>query len=193
MKLIVGALLLSVVFSSHAIEFTTENSEKAELATVDLLKALRKAHDTTKWEFTDKVHIKRKTIPHSHPVLTLHTRHTSKAQKDQLLSTYLHEQIHWHLDNNQEKTKAAIAELKTIFENVPVGFPNGARDEYSTYLHLLVCYLEIEAISELLSEKRVQTVSRFWQKDHYTWIYTQVEIKKNEISKIIEKHGLKIV
>ena len=193
MKLIIGALLLSVACVSHSIEFTTENSEKTELATVDLLQALRKSHDTTKWEFTNKVHIKRKTIPHSHPILTLHTRHTSKTQKDLLLSTYLHEQIHWHLDNNPKKTNAAIAELKTVFKNVPVGFPKGARDEYSTYAHLLVCYLEIEAISELLSNKRVQSVINFWQSDHYTWIYTQVEVKKSIISRVVEKHGLKII
>jgi len=193
MKSIIGAILISIAPISQAIEVTTENSEKDELATVELLQTLRKAHDTGKWEFTDKVHIKKKTIPHSHPILTLHTRHTSNAQKDLLLSTYLHEQIHWYLDKNQEKTDAAISELRTIFKNVPIGFPEGARDEYSTYLHLLVCYLEIEAISELLSKQRVQAVSSFWQQDHYTWIYRQVKNKKNEISKVIEKYGLNIV
>lgn len=193
MKLIVGVILFFIVFTSHSMEFTTENSEKAELATVDLLKALRKSHDTTKWEFTNKVHIKRKTIPHSHPVLTLHTRHTSRAQKDLLLSTYLHEQIHWHLDINQKNTNAAISELKKIFKNVPVGYPEGASDEYSTYLHILVCYLEIEAISALLSKQRVLAVISFLQQDHYTWVYNQVEKKKNEISKVIEKYGLNIV
>ena len=74
MKSIIGILLLSIGITCQAIEITTENSEKAELETVELLKALRKSHDISKWEFTDKVHIKRKTIPHSHPILTLHTR-----------------------------------------------------------------------------------------------------------------------
>lgn len=157
------ALLFLVSLSSRAVVISTENSEKAELATVKLLNVLRKAHDIGKWEFTDKVHIKRKTIPHSHPVLTLHTRHTSREQKDLLLSTYIHEQIHWHLDNNLENTKAAIKDLKSIFTDVPVGYPEGARDENSTYMHLIVCYLELEAMSELLSESRVNRISKFWK------------------------------
>ena len=193
MKSIIGILLLSIGITCQAIEITTENSEKAELETVELLKALRKSHDISKWEFTDKVHIKRKTIPHSHPILTLHTRHTSREEKDLLLSTYIHEQIHWHLDNNENKTRAAIIELKSIFKNAPVGYPEGARDENSTYEHLIVCYLELEAIAELLSESRVNHVSKFWQDDHYTWVYKQVEKEKEALKKIIDKYGLKIV
>ena len=193
MKLILGAIFLLVASVSHAIEISTENSAKAEIETVELLNALRQSHDLKKWEFTDKVHIKKKTIPHSHPVLTLHTRHTSNEQKDLLLSTYIHEQIHWHLDNHKEETKAAINELRSIFKNVPVGYPEGARDENSTYLHLLVCHLELDAIAELLSEQRVSKVSKFWKNDHYTWIYAQVIENKDKISKIIEKYQLKIV
>lgn len=192
MKSIIGMLLL-VSFSASAVVISTENAEQAELATVELLNALRKTHDISKWEFTEKVHIKRKTIPHSHPILTLHTRHTSREQKDLLLSTYLHEQIHWHLDNNLANTQAAIKELKSIFKNVPVGYPEGARDEDSTYMHLIVCYLELEAIGELLSEKRVNRVSEFWKNDHYTWVYKQVDIKKEVLKNIINKYGLNIV
>jgi len=193
MKSIIGILLLSVGLTCQAIEISTENSEKAELETVELLNVLREAHNISKWEFTNKVHIKRKTIPHSHPILTLHTRHTSREQKDLLLSTYIHEQIHWHLDNNESKTNAAIEELKSVFKNVPVGYPEGARDEYSTYQHLIVCYLELEAITELLSQSRVNSVSKFWQSDHYTWIYKQIKKEKETLKNIVEKYGLKIV
>lgn len=192
MKLGFGLLLLVISPFLNALEITTETSDKAELSTVELLQALRMSHDTDKWEFTDKVHIKKKAIPHSHPVLTLHTRHTSKEQKDLLLSTYLHEQIHWYLDENLEQTNAAIQALKAIFKEVPVGYPEGARDEYSTYLHILVCFFEIEAISALLSKERVNAVSQFWKKDHYTWVYTQVDRRRPEIAKIVESVGLKI-
>ena len=58
MKSIIGVILLTVAPLSSAIEITTENSEKAELATAELLQALRMSHDTKKWEFTNKVHIK---------------------------------------------------------------------------------------------------------------------------------------
>ncbi len=184
--------MVSSIPAAEAIEITTENSEKSELATVVLLQALRKSHDTNKWEFTDKVHINKRSIPHSHPILTLHTRHTSRKQTDQLLSTYIHEQIHWHLNYNIDKTNAAIEELKTIFKAVPFGFPEGARDESSTYLHLIVCYLELEAIRELLSEKRVNKVTNFWLQDHYTWIYRQVIEKRQVVEYVVLKYGLKI-
>lgn len=192
MKLTIVAILLAMSPWVNAIEITTESADKAELATVELLQALRMSHDVRKWEFTDKVHIKNKTIPHSHPVLTLNTRHTTQEKKDLLLATYLHEQIHWHLSANSAQTDAAINELKTIFKGVPVGHPEGARDEYSTYLHLLVCYLEIEAISELLSAERVQAVSKYWQQDHYTWIYTQVATNKAKLAQVITKYRLNI-
>ncbi|WP_448565420.1 hypothetical protein [Thalassotalea ganghwensis] len=192
MKCILSILLLALSPALLAIEITTENATKSELATVELLKALRASHDTNKWEFIDKVHINEKAIPHSHPLLTLHTRHTSKAHKDFLLSTYLHEQIHWHISKNEEKTKSAIEELKTIFKDVPNSFPEGAGNEFSTYLHLLVCFLEMEAISELLSAQRVKAVMSFWQQDHYTWVYRQVEQKNSEIKKVLDNHGLLI-
>jgi hypothetical protein len=39
---------------------------------------------------------------------------------------------------NLIQTEKAIKELKKIYTNVPVGFPEGGMDEYSTYLHFLV-------------------------------------------------------
>lgn len=146
-----------------------------------------------KWEFTDKVHIDKTTIPHSHPILTLHVRHGRKSQKDMLLSTYLHEQIHWFTDEKIESTKVAIAKLKLAFPNVPVGYPEGARDEYSTYLHLVVCYLELEALSDYLSESRVNRVLKFWQNDHYRWVYLQVESHHKILAKIIGESGLYLI
>lgn len=178
--------------SMLAMEFSTQSDHPDELATVELLTSLMKAHDVKAWQFTNKIHIDRKAIPHSHPVLTLHTRHTSDEQKDLLLSTYLHEQIHWFLDNNIEQTNAAIDELKAHFSAIPVGFPAGARSEYSGYLHLITCYLELEALSALLSADRVNSVSRFWQTSHYTWIYQQVQLQYDLIGQIVAKHNLQL-
>lgn len=185
-----GALALSAIASASDLEISTKHGDERELKTKALVEAFDISHDLEKWTFTDKIFINRKSIPHSHPVLTLHTRHN--GQPDMLLSTYLHEQIHWFLDAEIEKTDAAIEELKTIFKDVPVGRPNGARSEYSTYLHLLVCFLEIDAVSQLLSADRADKVLNYFKQDHYIWVYQQVDEKNAEIGAIVDKYGLRL-
>ena len=73
---------------------------------------------------------------------------------------------------------------------MPVGFPEAAKDEHSTYLHLIVCYLELQALREYLNESRVQAALKFWQGDHYTWVYKQVELHQDLLAKIIVESGL---
>jgi hypothetical protein len=50
-------------------------------------------YDLTPWLFTRAVVIDDDATPHSHPVLTLHTRHLRDDLL--LLSTFIHEQSHW--------------------------------------------------------------------------------------------------
>jgi hypothetical protein len=192
--LLKSILIFMLVMPVYAMQFSLQHpNDSKEQQTLVLLKVLRASHDLGKWEFTDKVHIDKTAIPHSHPILTLHTRHGQKSQKDMLLSTYLHEQIHWFADENIEKTNVAIAMLKQAFPKVPVGYPKGAKDEESSYLHLIVCYLEQQALREYLSETRVRAVFKFWQNDHYTWVYKQVELHQDILNKIMVKSGLKLI
>jgi hypothetical protein len=51
------------------------------------LERLLKQYDLSKWIFTRKVIIDQGEIPHSHPVLTLHTRHLGKRRRP---SVYVH-------------------------------------------------------------------------------------------------------
>ena len=189
--LVKSSLVLLLNMPAYAMEFSLQHPEDIkEQNTLALLKALRATHDLERWEFTDQVHIDKTTIPHSHPILTLHARHGRKSQKDMLLSTYLHEQIHWFADKNIVNTNLAITKLKLAFPKVPVGYPEGASDEDSTYLHLIVCYLEQQALRDYLSESRVSVVGKFWQDDHYTWVYKQVESHQDLLAKIIKESGL---
>ncbi|WP_143323438.1 hypothetical protein [Cognaticolwellia aestuarii] len=183
-------LVITSVSNAQAIEFTTEHNTESEKMTIELIKSLNKAHDLTKWQFSNVIHINKKAIPHSHPVLTLHTRHNKPKEIDLLLSTYLHENIHGYLDAHQTKLADIIAVLKKRFPNVAVGYPEGASDEYSTYLHIVVCFLELDAIRQLLSEARYNKVINFWQKDHYTWIYKLIDEHDNEIAMLIKQHKL---
>jgi hypothetical protein len=144
-------LLLSITsFAQDKIEIALKSGTPREVQTKEQLQRLLKTYDLSKWIFTRSILIDEKAIPHSHPVLTLHTRHLK--DDDLLLSTFVHEQLHWFLVQNDQETKEAMKDLRTTFPKVPVGFPDGAENEEFTYLHLLVNYLEYRADRELLGD-----------------------------------------
>ncbi len=191
------AWILSAVLSvgalaapSPAPEMETKlaHNSAEEVRTKDQLNRLLQQYPLARWYFTRSVVIDEKAIPHSHPTLTLHTRHLK--DDDLLLSTFVHEQIHWFLDSRHEETKAAEDELKALFPKLPVGFPDGAEDEESDYLHLLVNFLEWRSDKELLGELRARQIMEFWAHDHYRVLYQTVLEHAHEIGTIIAKHHL---
>ena len=181
-------LTLPLVLTAQKIEISLKNNTPAEAQTRTQLQRLLAAHDLTKWTFTRTVEIDEKAIPHSHPVLTLSTRHIKDDEL--LLSTYVHEQIHWRLVQMSKETDEAIKELRVMFPKVPAGGQEGARDEGSTYLHLLVVYLEYRADRELMGELKAKQVMDFWSGDHYTWIYKTVLERARDIGAVAFKYKL---
>jgi hypothetical protein len=91
---------------------------------------------------------------------------------------------------NDQETKEAMKDLRTTFPKVPVGFPDGAENEESTYLHLLVNYLEYLADRELLGELRARQVFEFWASDHYRWVYKTVLERTRDIGDIAFRHKI---
>ena len=63
----------------------------------------------------------------------------------------------------------------------------GARDEQSTYLHLVICDLELQAMSRLVGEEKAREVIQGWE--HYTWIYEQV-LGNPEVRRVNERFGM---
>ena len=182
-------LLLSITsYAQDKLDISLKSGSQAEIQTREQLQRLLKTYDLSKWIFTKSILIDEKSIPHSHPILTLHTRHLK--DDDLLLSTFVHEQLHWFLAQSDKETREAIKELRVLFPKVPVGFPVGSEDEESTYLHLLVNYLEYRADRELLGELRAKQVMDFWATDHYTWVYKTVLERTREIGNIAFKHKL---
>jgi len=179
--------IATVAFESPLTIRTAHNSAP-EIATKAQLERLIATHDLRQWTFTHEVVIDEKSIPHSHPVLTVHTRHLK--QDDELLSTYLHEQLHWFLTRHPEQTKAAEADLAKLYPNVPVGYPQGANDTESTYLHLLVCRLEQQADLAVIGEQRTADAMQFWAGDHYRWVYRAVLADGAKIDEILRRRGL---
>lgn len=159
-----------------------------EAQTRDQLQKLLATYDLSPWLYTKSIVIDERAIPFSHPVLTLHTRH---LKNDELLvSTFVHEQFHWFLAERREATEEAIADLRKLFPSVPAGGVAGARDEYSTYLHLLVCYLEQQGVLRILGELKAKQVMDFWATDHYTWVYQTVISRSPDIGQILRNRKL---
>lgn len=171
-------------------EIELKKGSPEEARTRDQLLRLLREHDLERWIFTRKVMIDGtpNLIPHSHPVLTLSTRHLK--DDDLLLSTFVHEQLHWFLTDNYKRAQPALQDLRKLYPDAPSGFPLGGKDQESTYSHLIVCYWEIRAAKELLGELRGFQAGQFWSQDHYMWIYRKVMEEGYKIGPLIHKHGL---
>ena len=175
---------------SPEITFSTKNETDNEKAVVGLMKDLLKEYDLSKWIFTDKVMVEAFVIPHSHPILTLNTRY-GKEEKDQLLTTFIHEQLHWYLVEHDKATDDAIAQFRKKYKDVPYKNRAGARDEHSTYLHLIVCYLEYRSMASLIGQEEAKQL--MWNQTHYTWIYNKIIEDAEYIAKVLKKHNLNYV
>ncbi|HYP29399.1 MAG TPA: hypothetical protein VE262_21995 [Blastocatellia bacterium] len=175
-----GALQISLKSGSEK-----ENQKKAQI------ERLLKQYDLSKWLFTKSVLIDEQTgIPHSHPVLTLNADELDDDPRT--LATFIHEQIHWFGDANRAGVEKAIEELKMMYPQAPGGPPEGARNSYSTYLHLIVCYLEYQGMKELVGNEKAKQVIEASSKRFYKWIYRTVLSDEAKLRAVVEKHGLKI-
>ena len=146
------------------------------------------SHDLKKYTFTRRVIIEQGAVNHAFPVLTLNPYFATSA--DEMLSTYIHEQLHWHLRDRASQQQAAIAELRRLYPRVPVGLPQSAESEYSTYGHLVDCYLELEADRQLLGPDRALAIVR--RKPWYTWIYSTVLSDERTIAAVVDRHRLRV-
>jgi hypothetical protein len=174
--------------SSTPLHITLKHGTDDELATKKQLEAILARYDVSSFMSTTAIEIDRDAIPHSHPVLTLHTRHLHDDLL--LLSTLVHEEGHWYLEQNAAKTDVAVAELKALFPELPVGFPEGANDLRSSYEHLVVISLEQQGMRALVGELATRQVMEFWANDHYRALYRIVMTDGRKISEVMERAGL---
>jgi hypothetical protein len=127
------------------VELTLARGSAAERAVAASLTGLLSRYDLSPWEFTSSVLIDAAApFPHSHPVLTLNARNGGTF----LLGAHLHEQLHWFCTSRWAEASSVLEELRRRYPAMPVGLPEGARDEQSTYLHLLVCWQELAPLAD---------------------------------------------
>ena len=155
----------------------------------DLLVAARRDLNLNLYEYTSKIRIAPSEIPHSHPVLTLNNR---LDKKNDLICTYIHEQMHWYVTwFSHAHTKAwhsVINDIKSRYPDIPIKFPEGANTHFSSLLHVLVNWLEIEAASAVLGrEVAVEVASKNWV---YGGIYKIVLRDWDELSTLFHEVGV---
>lgn len=109
-----------------------------------------------------------------------------------LLSQLLHEQIHWFEDSRKNQVEKAIIDLKVLYPEVPKNRPSGAKNERSTYLHLAVCLLELDALTEILGEQKARDIITNNSKYFYKWIYKTVLEDTDKIRSILTNNDLYI-
>ncbi|MDZ7790867.1 MAG: hypothetical protein U5L08_10325 [Xanthomonadales bacterium] len=178
------------VLSVEGFEIHLAGVNEREKKVAEVLIDLSQKHDLSPWLFINRVRIESGVIPHSHPILTLNTRYIEKST--QLLAVFLHEQIHWFLaaPENRKQMKDALSELRRMYPEVPNARNGGAASDYSTYLHLLVNWLEFDALSKLLGQSEAQEVIA--KRDIYEWIYGRVLEDSSQLKSIATRHDLRI-
>lgn len=149
---------------------------------------LMKAYPLAPYIYTRELVIDENAIPHSHAVLTLHTRHVK--DDDQLLSTFIHEELHWFAEQHKEELGAAVTELRAEFPGLPVGYPDGGQSEQSSYEHIVIIWGEYEDLAKLVGAQRADAVFTFWENDHYRALYRLLREHRPRIAEIVKKHGL---
>jgi len=169
-----------------AVEIRLASGTELEQRGREQLERILAKWDLSRWLFTRTVQIQSRVIPHSHPVLTLNTQYVDDADDARQLATFLHEQLHWFLGDG--RASAAIDDLEHLYPKVPESLPEGANGRRSTYLHLLVCLLEFDAVRSLLGEEAARKILTGFH--YYTWVYREVLERPEPIRKVLRAHGL---
>jgi len=184
--LFVSPVLAAVKGSTVRLEITLASDTQPEKFAESQLRRLLAKYNLDALVFTKKIRIASHVIPHSHPVLTLNTRHID--DDEQQLATFIHEQMHWYLSRHEKGTAAAIADLRKVYPIVPEKGPRGARNEHSTYLHLIINLLEFDGLANYLGRDRARAV--IGRRDYYIWIYDTVLRDETNIRAVMTGHGL---
>ena len=155
----------------------------------DMLLRLRKDFDLAPFEYCRRVRIAPTEIPYSHPEIILGTWANDELP---LLASYLHEQMHWYATwyshAHEDEWRDVFVNLRDRYRQVPARGPEGAPDEFSTYLHLVVNWLEVETTSRFFDRQRV--IGHVRALPYYRWIYRTVTDDWQPLGALYAEHGL---
>ncbi|WP_234572300.1 hypothetical protein [Rhodohalobacter sp. 614A] len=169
--------------------FTEQKKEEAR----EQLRRILSRYKLDPWIFTNEIQIESGVDPHSHPILTLNTEYLDNDEAQ--LSVFLHEQAHWFVYQQSDKTEQAIEELKAAFPDAP------ASADFGTFRHLIVGWLELDGMTELTSEDLGRELIRMKMEKlisepysdaelSYKWYNDQVLTKTDQIGAILSSFDL---
>ncbi len=170
------------------VTITLVNGLPAEDSARTQVRRLLRSYDLRPWLFTRTIRIERGVIPHSHPVLTLNTRYLGRDEEQ--LGTFVHEQLHWFVEDEPSAKAAAMRALEARYPEVPVGGEEGARSRESTYLHLVVCFLELDGLIQLVGEPAARR--QLEAQRHYRWIYARVLGETDALRTLVTASGFRL-
>lgn len=166
-------------------DIRTAHGTDAENTAAAALAAVLDAHDLRRWMFTDVVTVDESVRGgFSHPLtigLTRLTRRPAMA-----LTTFLHEQLHWI---EGPGTDGATAEASQRWPEPPPP-PAGCHSAQSTWLHMSVCALEYQSLSEVLGQ--AEASAELAQQVSYSWLYEQILADPPWFAGYLARHGLSV-
>ena len=158
-----------------------------------MLTALFDTYGLERFLYAETVQVEDGVIPHSHPVLTLSPRTVGAQYLEDsiaLLAAYIHEQMHWFslLESHGENGRLAIRRFEALYPGLPTDRPGGCGSTFSTYLHILVNWLEFEGLRDVLGEARARR--EIASRSFYTAVYKVVLEHDEEIRTVLSAHNL---
>lgn len=187
-RVLVLASIFALSPAAEQFEIILVHDSTAEREVKSKLSSLLQKYNLRKWIFTRKMQIDENAIPHSHPVLTLSTG--SRHDDATLLADFIHEQSHWFEDAHTKEIREAVEEFERLYPNLPTAPPDGARGRFSTYMHLVVCYWELEGLSEVMGKEIARQTIERTASHHYRAVYRQVLDDTVRIRNVVAKHQL---
>jgi hypothetical protein len=164
--------------SAHGTD--SERTAAAALATV------LATYDLRRWMFTDVVTVDESIRgAFSHPLTISPGRLTQRPSM--ALTTFLHEELHWTEEG--PGIEGAIAEASQRWPDPPPP-PAGCHDAQSTWLHMSICALEYESLSEIIG--RTAATAELAQHVVYSWLYEQILANPSWFADYLRRHGLTV-
>ncbi|MBM3588087.1 MAG: hypothetical protein FJX33_09835 [Alphaproteobacteria bacterium] len=109
-----------------------------------------------------------------------------------MLAIYLHEQLHWYVTwyshKRSDQWRGVWAALGGRYPDPPIGGGEGADTLSLTHLHLMVNWLEIEALSSLIGREAAR--AHVTQLHYCRWIYVSVLRDWDALKRLYEPHQL---
>ena len=177
--------------SDLRISIDLSHAERNAIALRERLIALRSKYALGAYEYCREVVITPTGLPHSHPVINLNTQNTYWSEIG-LLAVYLHEQMHWYVTwyshKHTDQWRRVWVALEGRYPDPPSGRSEGADTLASTHLHLIVNWLEIEALSSLIGAEAAR--AHVANLHYYRWIYASVIRDWQALGELYASHQL---